>query len=151
MPKKFNKLQSWQIFKIAIKHLTPGALAHIFGKANVRTVYLYAADPDFTEKRCKDPIEAIHMMFSLLDEIGRGDAARAGLAYLQTAIDDSHPQAVEELQSTVEKELLKDFSAVTELQRAIEIGEPVEVVAEATQQAVEEIQRTFAKYCLENR
>ena len=146
MPNGKKILQPWQVFHAANKHFTPGAIAKIFGKANIRTAYLYGQDPAYTEKRCKNPLEAMHMMFSRLDEIGRGDVARAGIAYLQTAIEPNEHEAVADLQPTLQEEILADYSAVAALQRGIEECEDVDLVDTLKQRAIDEIERTYAKY-----
>lgn len=146
MTKKGAKLQSWQIFHAANKHLTPGVIATIFGKSNVRSAYSYGQDPAVTQHRCKDPIEAVRMMLERLDEVGRGDVAKAAIAYMATAIEEEYLAPVEDLQPTLELEMLKDFGAVASLQNAIENEMPVDVVDNFRHEAVEEIDRTFAKY-----
>lgn len=149
MPKCSAKLQPWQVFHAAIKTLSAGVLASIFGKANIRTVYLYGADPDFTEQRCKNPLEALHLMFRKMDEVGRGDVARCAIDYLLTAIDDLDPLAVSELKPTIDAEVLQDYAAVANLQKLIAEQADPAAVKLALYEAVEELQRTYAKYLQE--
>ena len=147
MPISPNKLQSWQIFHAARKHLGVERLVAMFGKKNARSIYTWAADPACTEERCKDPLEALHAMLSELDTIGRGDVARSALAYLATALDGEHEEpAVAEIRPTIEAEVLADYQSVAALQSAIEAGMSIATVDSMRLAAVEEVSRTFAKY-----
>lgn len=146
MPNRRAKLHPWQVFHAANKTLSPGVIAKIFGKANVRTAYLYGQDPDFTEQRCKNPLEAIHLMLRQLDLVGRGDVAHCAIAYLQTALEDDYLPAVKDLQPTMADEILQDYSAVGRLQELINDGAGLDDVEQAGKAAVEEINRTVAKY-----
>lgn len=150
MPKCPARLQPWQVFHAAIKTLSAGVLASIFGKANIRTVYLYGADPDFTEQRCKNPLEALHLMFRKMDEVGRGDVARCAIDYLSTAIDDlGQLEPVGELKKTIDAEVLQDYAAVANLRKLIDEQADPAAVKLALHEAMEELQRTYAKYLQE--
>jgi len=146
MSNMFGNLQPWQVFHIARKHLGPGSIAKVFGKSNVRSAYDWAQDPLTTQKRCRSPLEALHHMFQLLDEIGLGYVARASIAYLQTAIEPDELHNIQEPLPTIEQEILADYSAVASLQRAVEACEEVDLVDTLKQEAIDEIERTYAKY-----
>lgn len=146
MPKCPAKLQPWQVFHAAIKTLSAGVIASIFGKANIRTVYLYGQNPAHTEQRCKNPLEAMHMMFAEMDARGRGDVAHCAIDYLRTALEDvAGLEAVKELKATICEEILEDYIAVGRMQAAIQNGEPIEVIEREYKEALAEIDRTFAK------
>lgn len=147
MAKGLMKLQTWQIFHAARKHLSPERVTKIFGKKNARSAYTWAQDPVTTEDRCKDPIEALHTMMLELDAIGRGDVARAVIEFLRTAVDgESCSCAVKEVLPTIEQELLADYQALASFQRAVEACEDVDIVDALRVGAIEEIDRTHAKY-----
>jgi len=148
MAKESLRLQSWQIFHTARRHLTPERVIAIFGKKNARSAYTWAQDPVTTADRCKDPIEALHTMMSELDAIGRGDAARAVLDYLRTALHDEYNTSapVQDLLPTIEHELLADYTALASYQRAVESCEELDLVDTLRKAAVDEINRTHAKY-----
>lgn len=110
----------------------------------------WAQDPACTEDRSRDPLESLHLLFSRLDEIGRGDIVRVALAYLATALDDDALAPPECCKSTLEQEVLGDYQAVTALQHAIAAQVPAERIDALTQAAKEEIDRTRAKYHLEH-
>lgn len=143
-----KKLQSWQIFHAARKHLGVERVICIFGKKNARSAYTWAQDPRFTEDRCRDPLEATHAMLSELDTVGRGDVARACLSYLATAVDGASFDlaAVASLKPTIDAEVLADYQALAAMQHAIEHGAELAEVGRLRHEAVDEINRTFAKF-----
>lgn len=148
MAKTNNELQSWQIFHAARKFLSVERIVLIFGKKNARSVYTWAQDPRVTDDRCKDPLEATHTMLQDLDAIGRGDVARAAIDYLSTAIDhhDQFLAAVHDLKPTISEEILADFQAVSIYARSIESCENIDIVDALRQGAIDEINRTHAKF-----
>lgn len=155
MPKETRqlKLQSWQFFAAARKHLGPQAVTAIFGKRNARTAYMWGQDPAYTVDRSRDPLEALWHVMSELDTIGRGDVARAAVAYLCSALEEMSDvcHAVQELQPTLHEELLADYGSVAELQRAIhDEASDIETVRRLIQEAKAEIDRTLAKYLMEH-
>lgn len=121
-------------------------VARIFNRS-IRSAHDWAQDPTCTEVRCKSPLELLHALFERMDAIGYGYAARAAIRYLETALD--HEVVVDPVpmvKATMEQEVLADYAAVAALQRAIEAGEPIDVVHELKQAAMDELDRTFAKY-----
>lgn len=144
MPKKLETWQIWHAFK---KHLGEPFLMKVIGKRNARTIRMYAQDPRVTDDRCKDPLQALHIIFSEADAIGRGDVARKAIAYLVTAIEeDSVQQPVQSTLPTIAEELLADFTVVTELKASIERKDHPDMVADYVLAAKEEIDRTHSKY-----
>lgn len=75
------KFESWQIFKVAIKNLTPSTLQHIYTRST-RLIYYWAADPHDTDKSERNPIDRIRDMLDALDDIGKGEYARAAIDYM---------------------------------------------------------------------
>lgn len=140
------KMQPWQVFAAAIKGLTAERVARIFNK-QIRSAYNWGQDPAFTEERCRNPLELLHSLFNNMDAVGFGWAARAGIRYLETAVDpEVRVDAVQQLLPTIQEELLADYRCLAEFQRAIEGGRPVAEVHELKHQAFDEIERSFSKY-----
>jgi len=140
-------MEPWQIYHVARKHLGPGLIAKIYGKANVRSAYDWAQNPAYTVRRCRSPLEALHHMLSLLDDYGLGYAARAAIDYLKTAIEDPHDiAAVDDVKATMVEEKLLDYEALARFQAAVDACLPADEVQALKDEAVAEIERTFAKY-----
>lgn len=138
--------QPWQLFNAAVQTLGADNVAALLG-VNKSTVYEYAKNPRTTgEQRCRDKAEQMHAMLSELYFWGRSDVCAGFIDYLRSAFEDAKPKAVVEPLPTIEAELLADYSAVATLQKAIESGLEVDVIANLTECATEEISRTFAKY-----
>lgn len=144
------KMQSWQVLHFARKHLGRSALYAIFGKKNARTVDYWCEDPKTTGKQddAYDPIQGVKDLLSALDDLGHTGIVRACLAYLRsgTSLDDDCPPAVTELLPTLAEEELADYHAVAAMQHAIDQGKPPAVVSSLKKSAIEEIERTYAKY-----
>lgn len=147
MAKERTPLQTWQIWQVARKYIGIGPLAKMFGVGE-RTIYDYASDPAFvTKKGCREPFERMHVFLRMLDDLGFGQYARAGLAYLATAVEDGFCSGgVREPLATITEEILRDYSSVSEMQLAIERGEGLARVEELKRLAVEEIERTYLRY-----
>ena len=147
MPEKF---QSWQFWAAAKKLLGESNLMLILGRRNGRTIRLYSADPRYTQDRCRDPLQHLHIIFQELDTFGRGDVARLAIRYLESALDDeATADQVAALLPTMEEEILADYQAVYHLQSAIRDGLPVDQVADLAAEARAEINRTLARYIKE--
>ena len=144
MPKNF---ESWQFWHAARKLLGDSYLLRVLGKRNARTIRMYGQDPRFTDDRCRDPLEHLRIILNDLALIGRGDIARAAIAYLSSALDDDHEEAaVHDVLPTIQEEVLADYSAVARLQKAVEECAPVDQVKDLVREAKEEIDRTFTRY-----
>lgn len=144
MPKM---LGTWQIWSGLKGTLTESFLMQVMGKKNARTIRLYSQDPRTSEDRCKDPLEALHIIFSEADLLGRGDLARKAIGYLQTALDDSEEvKAPKALLPTLDAEKLADFQSVAAFQRGIDEGLDADLIEVLLLEAKEELDRTFAKH-----
>ena len=146
MPKK---LETWQIWHALKKALGETFLMAVMGKKNARTIRLYSQDPRTTEDRCKDPLEALHIIFSEADLIGRGDLARKAIDYLHTSLDDDGGYDATEasgLLPTMAEEKLAYYVKLAAFQKAIEDGADVDLVEVLMNEAKSEIERTYAKY-----
>lgn len=145
-----NKLETWQIWHAMRKTLGDSFVMTILGRRNARTIRMYAQDPRFTGERSKDPIEALAILFNELDTYGRRDIAELAITHLQVAIGhSSSPHSPNTLKETIDAELLADYQAVADLQSAINDKLDQEDVKKAMHSAVQEIERTYAKYCQE--
>lgn len=139
-------MQPWQVFHAAIKAIGADNVARIFNREK-RSAYNWGQDPACTEVRCKSPLELLHTLFERLDAMGYGYVCRSAIGYLETAIDqDAVCSDLVPLKLTITEEILADYGAVSTLQRAIECGEPIERVKELKRGAIDEIERTVAKY-----
>lgn len=144
MPKK---IETWQIWHAMKKHLGETFIVTVLGRRNARTIRMYAQDPRTTDDRCKDPIQALYILFEELATFGRGDVAHAAIDYLSSAVDDSPAgDAVKPLLPTLDQEILADHALLADLQRAINADDPPDVVAGLVDEVKAEIDRTFAKF-----
>ena len=139
-------MQPWQVFHAANKYLRPENVARIFNKEK-RSAYNWGQDPAFTEHRCRNPLEHLHSLFEKMDAAGIGYVARSGIRYLETAIeDDVDLEDIKDPLPTIHEEILADYSAVARLQQAIEAGSDLETVNNLKKEAIEEVERTVARY-----
>lgn len=150
MAKNDEIMQSWQVFHYVRKHLGRSILYGIFGKRHARTVDLWCQDPRFTDKEARsyDPLQGIRDLFSLLDDRGHVPIVRSALQYLasETSLDyDYHGDHAHPL-PTITEEILADYRAVAALQAAIEAGQTPEVINQLKIAAINEIERTVARY-----
>ena len=145
-----NKMQSWQIFHFCRKHLGRSCLYAIFGRKNARTVDYWCENPRFTSKpECaSDPISGLKCLIDELDDKGHTSVVRAMIAYFKsgTSLEEDPDPAVSDLLPTMTEEKLADFRAVAEFQDAIDKCLDRAEVDARKLVAIEEIERTFAKY-----
>jgi hypothetical protein len=149
MSERNAKMQPWQVFQAARKYLGAHNVARIFNR-EVRSAHNWAQDPAHTECRCKSPLELLHTLFERMDAVGIGYAARAAIDYLATAVDPAvQVGGIKPPLPTIQEEILADYSAVARLQQAIEAGADMESVHGLKRDAMEEIERTVARYIQE--
>ena len=72
---------SWQIFRIANRHLPKGRFQKIFTQSS-RHLYRWAADPRCCEQTAKNPIDRIRILLDEINIAGYGDYARAAIDYM---------------------------------------------------------------------
>ncbi|MGV0961824.1 MAG: hypothetical protein ACOYB1_18520 [Limnohabitans sp.] len=150
MPKEANKMQSWQVFHYARKHLSSSKLYVIFGKKNARAVDYWCEDPDYTARlpEAYDPIRGVKRLLESLDDHGHCAVVKSTLAYLASGTSsccDTDPQ-IEQLKPTMAEEMLADYSAVASLQKAFEEGHNAASIKQLKAAAIAEIERTVAHY-----
>lgn len=146
MSDELPRMQPWQVFQAARKYLGANIVARIFNR-EVRSAHNWAQDPVHTECRCKSPLELLHTLFERMDAAGVGYAARAGIEFLSTALDPAvQVGGIKEPLPTIHEEILADYSAVARLQLAIESGADIDTINQRKREAIEEIERTVAKY-----
>lgn len=153
MPKNPRQMQSWQVLHYARKYLGASALYAIFGKKNARVVDYWCQDPRFTAKEegAYDPIHGVKALLDMLDDQGHCSTVRACIAYLchGTSCDCGADPSVTDIKSTIAEEILADYRAVADMQQAIDAGDDIGKVNDLKYAAIEEIERTFAKYVQE--
>lgn len=141
-------MQPWQVFNMARKYIGAENVARIFNKEK-RSAYSWAQDPDYTEHRCKSPLELLHTLFVRMDDAGIGYVARAAIRHLETAVEPEHilDDCTEmETLPTITEEVLADYTALAEMQHAIATGESIAEVRSKALAAIAEIERSVAKY-----
>lgn len=139
------KMQPWQVFHAAGKHLTNEGVARIFNREK-RSAYSWGQDPACTEHRCQSPLELLHNLFVRMDAVGVGYVARSAIRYLESALDPVEPPPIIEPLPTIQEEILADYTAVAALQQVINAGGDMEQVQQYKQDAIEEIERTVDRY-----
>lgn len=73
--------ESWRVFKVAKKHLEPGALQRIYSKST-RLLDMWAANPNHCEITARNPLDRMRLLLDELDSAGFEDYARAAVDYL---------------------------------------------------------------------
>ena len=125
-------------------------VADIFG-VKQRTVYRWRAD-GVTAERATSQMENFRHLLELLVMFDREDVARAAVEYFSSAINqDADVHDVAPLLPTIHEEELADYQKVAALHSAIEEGKPMPEIISLKIEAVEEIERTVAKYAKEKR
>ena len=146
-------MQPWQVFHAANKYLGPDNVARIWNREK-RSAYNWAQDPAYTEHRCQNPLELLHTQFAKMDDAGIGYIARAGIRYLETAIDPDvlldDPRSLDTL-PTINEEVLADFATVALLHADITSGQPLSEIKLSAARAIAEIERTVAKVAQERK
>jgi len=155
MPNGERKLKSGQIFHYFRKHIGRHELYRIFGTKNSRTIDLYCQDTHCTnrEEGAFDPIKGVRDMLTTLDDYGHTGVVKAAVAYITsgTGIYCGYRDEITELRATIHEEILRDYEAVSNFQKAIEARLFLEEVALYKEKAIAEIERTYAKYLEVNR
>lgn len=150
MAKHIETMKSWQIFHFTRKHLGRSVLYAIFGKKNARTVDYWCEDPRYTDKpdSASDPILWVKNLLDTLDDHGYTHVVRAAISFFKTgtSLEDEYAPVVDDLLPTMDAEKLADFHAVARFQEAIDRGADCQEVDALKQAAIEEVERTFAKY-----
>ena len=150
MPKTLSKMKSWQVLRYARKHLGRSLLYSIFGRKNARAVDYWCQNPTYTAKPegATDPIQNVRDLIEALDDQGHCAVVRACIAYLcqGTSADCGVDPSVLETRATIAEEILADYQAVALMQAAIDARASEESVYSLKLAAVDEIERTFAKY-----
>ena len=151
MSKKSVKMQSWQVFHFARKHLGSPVINVIFGKKNARKIDYWCQDPKYTNKQegSYDPILGVKKLLEILDDHGHEDIVRSTVSYITadtSAASSSIEPGLADLQPTISEEILRDYKVVADLQSAIENSESIEVVDGLKEEAMDEIARTVALY-----
>lgn len=154
MPKVSSKMQSWQVFHYARKHLGRSVLYSIFGKKNARAVDYWCEDPKYTNKPdgAYDPIQGVRDLMTALDDHGHTAVIRSACQYMTAETSgaaEEAPTNLTDLLPTLEAEILADFRAIANLQAMIESGSDMALILAAKQEAIEEIERTVAFYIKE--
>jgi len=151
MTQEKPEMQPWQVFNAARRALGANVVAKIFNRS-IRAAHDWAQDPAYTEVRCKSPLELLYTLFERMADSGRGYAARSAIQYLESAIDpDVEIVGVIEPLPTIQEEILADYAAVAALQRAIDVGASGDDIRRLKRDAIDEIERTAAKYIKDRR
>ncbi len=145
-----QSLKSWQIWHFSRKHLNRSILYAIFGKKNARAVDYWCQDPKYTAKvdGAYDPIQGVKSLLDILDDQGHAGIVRAAIGYLSagTSAECNYDQKIVEPMVSITDEILADFRAVAELQRAIENNCDIAGVEHLLLDAIAELERTVACY-----
>ena len=73
--------ESWQIFRVAKKALAPGKLQNIY-RRSTRQIAYWAANPRYTDKITRNPIDRIRILLEDLYLAGHGEYARWAIDYM---------------------------------------------------------------------
>ncbi len=104
-------VKTHQFWSAANRILTMPLLAKIWKKAH-RQLYRWAADPDYCEECCKNPIDLLRITCERLIEAGRPEVAEAGLTLLTEPLGyEVRPLEIRSATGSVDLELL-DVEAV---------------------------------------
>ena len=150
MPKNQPEMKSWLPFHYTRKHLGGEILYAIFGKKNARTVDYWCQDPKVTNKPegAFDPIQGVKDLLETLDDHGHFSMVRATLEFLAsgTSVGCGETPKPEDIKPTINEELLLDYACVAEMHKAIKNKVHPDEIEKLRRQAVDEIDRTYAKY-----
>ena len=148
-----RQMKPWQVFSAARKHLGAEVVARIFNR-EIRSAHNWGQDPTYTQCRCRNPLELLYVLFERMDTVGLGYVVRAALQYLGGALDQNSGQetgAIKATLPTIQQEILADYTKVAALHAGVEAGLSVEEIMYRKQEAIDEIERTVAKYIEDQR
>lgn len=150
MSKKEIEMKSWQIFHYARKYLGRSMLYVFFGRKNTRVVEYWCQDPTYTVKPddAYDPLLGCKRLLKALDDHGHCGVVRSTFAYLfsGTSIECGINKEIIEPLPTIKDEILADYRSVAALQAGIESGVDPDEVETLKDEAIAELERTYAKY-----
>ena len=143
-------LTTWQFFHACRKILGDTCLQKIYKRSN-KQIYRWSANPDFCEDVEKNPLDRLIVLVRKLAEVGREDIAFAGVRILADVLDcevvpREHPTPDK---ATIADECLDDYPAIVAFHKAIEEGDPPELVRHRLRDAVRELEETMEKYLQE--
>lgn len=148
MTQSQRKMTPRSFYEVAVNGLGCSRVADIL-KIKVRTLQRWVADPLTTcaESRSASQLERHHRLFLAMDEVGLGYACRGVIRYQKSAVDDGCcPDRIARPLPTMLEEQLADHKTLAELQTAIDNNRPLSEVRRLEVCAIEEIQRTVARY-----
>lgn len=122
------------------------ALQKIFSRGQSQ-INRYCSTPRHEDHQ-RNPLDRLHLLFTMLDEAGERELVLAALNFLAGSIGGRVQEQVhfEPDKGTVEEECLDDYPEKVELDRLIAVNAPPEMVRRQGEHTCREIMETVTSY-----
>ncbi|MBI9112789.1 hypothetical protein [Maridesulfovibrio ferrireducens] len=148
--KQNTATETWEIMQCARESLGATRLQKIFSRGQTQ-INRYCSTP-INEDHQRNPVDRLHLLFTLLDEAGERELVIAALNHLSRSIGCRTQDTTEFTPDkvTVAEECLDDYPEKVELDRLININASPEIVRRQGEQTCREIMETVTSYEMHN-
>lgn len=139
-------VESWEMMQCCRESLGATELQKIFSRGQSQ-INRYCSSPGHEDHQ-RNPLDRLHLLFSMLDDAGERELVVAALNHLCSSIGYRvHVKtAFEPDKLTVEEECLDDYPEKVELDRLIAENAPPEMVRRQGERTCREIMETVCSY-----
>ncbi|WP_432735899.1 hypothetical protein [Maridesulfovibrio sp. FT414] len=144
--KNVTAVETWEIMQCCRDILGATEMQKIFSRGQSQ-INRYCSSP-LHEDHQRNPLDRLHLLFSMLNEAGERELVVAALNHLCDAIDHrvQEKQQYEPDKLTVEEECLDDYPEKVELDRLISSNAAPELVRRQGEHTCREIMETVTSY-----
>ncbi|WP_320170255.1 hypothetical protein [Maridesulfovibrio sp.] len=145
-PKQVTAVETWEMMQCCRDILGATQMQKIFSRGQSQ-INRYCSSP-IHEDHQRNPLDRLHLLFSMLDEEGERELVIAALNHLGSAIGHrvQSTRKYEPDKNTVEEECLDDYPEKVELDRLIAISAAPELVRRQGEHTCREIMETVTSY-----
>ncbi|WP_051249721.1 hypothetical protein [Maridesulfovibrio zosterae] len=145
--------ETWEMMQSCRETLGATSLQKIFSRGQSQ-INRYCSSP-IHEDHQRNPLDRLHLLFTMLDESGERELVVAALNHLCSSIDYRIQEKTEFIPDklTVEEECLDDYPEKVELDRLISSNAAPAIVRRQGEHTCREIMETvtsYERYCAEN-
>ncbi|WP_319760943.1 hypothetical protein [Maridesulfovibrio sp.] len=146
-PKRTNNAtHTWEMMQCSRDVLGPTSMQKIFSRGQSQ-INRYCSSPQHEDHQ-RNPLDRLHLLFSMLDEEGERELVIAALNHLCASIGYRIQEQLNVVPDklTVEEECLDDYPEKVELDRLIACNAAPELVRRQGEHTCREIMETVASY-----
>ena len=144
--KQNTATKTWEIMQCARETLGATSLQKIFSRGQTQ-INRYCSS-SITEDHQRNPLDRLHLLFTLLNEAGEKELVIAALNHLSSSIDCRIQETIKFTPDKVNiaEECLDDYPEKVELDRLIDISASPEIVRRQGEHTCREIMETVTSY-----